>query len=357
MRNSNFNELLVFTRQFAFMLSSRLPLVEVLENLAKETYNTRLRATAEELVRQVRGGHDLANAMGMHPHFFDSVFVNVIRSGLASGRLDLSLLMMAEYLERRENMRDKIERAMAYPAFLFVAILFLVISIINWILPNFEKVFKSLNAELPKPTQIVLDIAQFVRQHGVELSITIVAVVAIMLVFFSRRTGRAWWDQFKLNLPVFGRLYRQASLSRFLKTFSVQIKNEVEILEALEYAAGAADNLFIEAIIFAIILDVRRGVTVSQAFRKHQVFEGLVMQMISSGDEAGELSDLTYRAANYFEQLLENRLDQLVARINPIMTSILGLVVVGLMLAIFAPIFDLGNAARASQHQQMVRPP
>ncbi|MBF0177290.1 MAG: type II secretion system F family protein [Magnetococcales bacterium] len=350
------DELLLFTRQFSFMISSRLPLVDVLTNLAKETYNASLRKTAMDLVDHVSRGRDLADAMANHPHYFDDVFIHVVRSGLSAGRLDISLEMMATYLEGQEKLHAKIRKAVAFPLFMLAAIAILLVGIVNWILPNFERVFLSMGADLPRPTRILIGFAHFLRQYGMELGVMCGMAVVVVLVFLRTDSGRLWWDRVKLHFPVVGKIMRQASLARFLRTFAVQIKDEVDILQALQNAAGATNNRYIQKTLWIVIQDIRQGISVSDAFRKHDVFEGIVMQMISSGEEAGELSALTYAAAVYFERLFDNRVDVIVARVNPIMTLLLSLLVVGVMLSIFLPIFELGNAVRSGQTHQITRP-
>ncbi|MEO5378010.1 MAG: type II secretion system F family protein [Magnetococcus sp. DMHC-6] len=339
--------LMVFTKQFASMLRSQLPLVEILENLSKDTPQKKLKLLIEVISKDVQQGIDLSQALASFPKVFDEVYLSVIRSGLASGRLADAMLQVAEYLRQSDSTSQQVRRAISYPIFIMGAFFLVFNVMVFFILPRFEAIFSSFGSKLPGPTQALLTIGSYWRDYWMWILLGIGGVLMMMLVWVSSQEGRYYWDQYKLRLPLLGNMWRMMALSRFLRTLSVQIKNEVNLLEALLLASSASGNLYIKELLVMIIRDVERGSSIAHAFRKHMVFSGIVMQMISSGEEAGTLDELLLSAAEFFEETLANQISTVVGLVNPILTLMMGLFVAGMMIASFLPIFEMGGIMKS----------
>ncbi|MBF0145960.1 MAG: type II secretion system F family protein [Magnetococcales bacterium] len=337
--------LLIFTNQFASMMQSQLQLVDVLDNLARETPGKELREAVEEIAYDVRRGIDFGDSLANYPSLFNDIFVNVVRAGMEAGRLADSLVQVAVYLNKTDTINRKLKGALTYPLFMGVAFFLVFNAMVFFILPRFATMFAQMKKELPAPTRILLEIGEFWKDNWYLMIGGILLASLAMMVWISNREGRLLWDEYKLRIPVVGKLWRMAALARFLRTFAVQIRNEVPLLRSLRLAAASSNNLFIEEAILNIADEVERGVSVSQAFREHHVFSGIVLQMISAGEEAGNLSELLFSAADYFERLLETQTETVTGLINPIMTVTIGLVIAGMMVAAFLPVFGMANVA------------
>ncbi|MBF0382721.1 MAG: type II secretion system F family protein [Magnetococcales bacterium] len=338
------SDVLVFTNQFASMMRSQLSLVKVLENLARETPQKELRETIEDISESVQRGVDFGDCLAGHPKVFDEVFVNVVRAGMVSGKLASSLTQVSEYLEKSDAVGRKVKSALSYPIFMLVAFFGVFNAMVFFILPKFESMFSSFDKELPAPTKILLDIGAFWQANWYLIIGTAFAFFFSITIWIATREGRYIWDRYKLNMPIVGRLWRMSALSRFLRTLSVQLHNEVALLKALQLAASSSGNVFIEESLFQIASDIERGVGLSNAFQEYNVFSGIVLQMISAGEEAGTLDELLLSAADYFERLLDNEIGVVTGLINPVLTIFMGMGIAGMMIAAFLPVFDMGSS-------------
>lgn len=335
---------LIFTQQFASMLRSRLQLVEVLDNLANETPQRRLRETIEDIVEDVRHGTDLAASLAGYPHMFDDVYVNVVKAGLESGRLGEALAEIARYLKVIQETRRKVRSALTYPVFVILAFFGVFNAMVFGILPRFQMLFRNFGKELPPPTQFMLDLGAYWQANWFWIIGAQVVLCVSFLAWVHSAEGRRIWDEHKLKLPILGRLWRMAALARFLRTFAVQVDNEVAVLQSLKLAADTCGNTYIQDVIYEIAADVEIGRGLAASFRDHRIFHGIVLQMIAAGEEAGVLNELLISSAEYFDSLVQEMLDHITQLINPILTVVVGLAVAGMMVACFLPVFQLGGA-------------
>ena len=345
MASVSLGSLLIFTNQFSAMVTSHLPLVSVLHNLAKETPERGLRNAIEEIVDDVENGYDLGDALAEHPGMFDEVYVNVVRAGISSGKLGDALQHLSQHLENADLVHRKLRAALSYPFFVFFAFFVAFNGLVFFVLPRFEQIFRSFKKELPWPTQVLLQTADFWRENWGLIVLGIVVVIAAVSAWMVSAAGKLIWDEYKLQLPVLGPMWRMAALGRFLRTLGVQVRNEVEMLPALRLAAPASGNSFVEETILMVAEDIENGYGIAESFEAQQVFSGIVMQMISAGEEAGELDRLLISAADYFDRLLDNQLQIWTSLINPLLTVFIGIGIAGMMIAVFLPIFDMGQTA------------
>lgn len=332
--------LLIFTRQFASMIGSKLQLVDVLENLARETPQRRLRQAIEEVSDDVQRGIDFGDAMSYFPNIFDDVYVNVVKAGMESGQLDDSLLQMADYLHRIDDISRKVRGALSYPIFMLLAFFLVFNGMVLFILPRFEKMFATFDAELPAPTLVMLAVGDYYTANWHFIFIGIIGVIATFVLWISNRAGRRIWDEVKLSVPVVGSIWRMGALSRFLRTLAVQVRNTVPLLDALRLSASASGNVYIEEIILDIADEIENGGGIAATFREYEVFSGIVLQMIAAGEEAGILDDLLLSAAQYFDSLLTDQIDTATNLINPVLTVFIGAGIAAMMLAAFLPVLN-----------------
>lgn len=336
--------ILIFTLQFASMMKSKLPLVDVLDNLASETPQKKFRAVLEEIVEDVRHGIDLGSALEQQDRVFDDVYVNVVKSGMESAHLDSALAQIAHYLQVMDETGRKVRKALSYPLFVIGAFILIFNAMVFMILPNFSKMYEQFDRELPVPTQWLLNIGAFWAANWHLIVGGIAIFVFGFLVWTKTPDGRYTWDRYKLYFPLLGRLWRMAALARFLRTLSVQVSNDVRLVNALRLSADASGNQYIRGILYEIAEDVETGAGIAQSFRNHDIFQGIVLQMIASGEESGVLDELLLSSADYFDSLVQDLLDHITGLINPVLTIFVGLAVTGMMVASFLPVFDMGAA-------------
>lgn len=335
---------LIFTQQFASMVRSNLQLVDVLDNLAAETPQRRLRASVDQIGEDVRRGMDLSDAMALHPRTFDDVYVSVVKSGIESGRLPEALTQIAEYQGVMHEINRKVRSALTYPIFVIAAFIAVFNAQVFFILPRFETMFRNFKQELPWPTRFLLDLGAAWKEHWPLVLGVLLLIVVAFIAWISTHEGRAVWDRVKLSIPIIGPVWRMGALARFLRTLAVQVQNDVAVLDALRLAADAASNIYVREILYDIAADVERGRGIAASFREYRIFHGIVLQMIAAGEEAGTLDELLMSSANYFDSLTQDRLERITGLINPVLTVIVGLAIAGMMVASFLPVFQMGSA-------------
>lgn len=348
MKNINAADVLIFTDQFAAMMRSRLKLMQVLDNLSRETLNRRLARVLEDVAKSVRGGEELGDAIARHPNVFDPIYVNVVRSGMNSGRLAEALTQVSEYLARRDVIRSQVMGALSYPMFLGVVFVVMINLMSFMILPRFEKIFNSFHRELPEATRIMMTFVTWYTNNIIPISIFWIAVIGGWLWW--SRTHRLIWDRNKLKAPLFGRILRLAAFARFTRTLGIQLRNRVNILTAFHLSASTTRNAFLEQELKEVREDVIQGESIADAFRKHEIFSGIVLEMVHSGEEAGTLDELLLSAADYFDRLLQSQVRILTELINPILILIMGVAISAMLVAAFLPVFEMGQAVGAGGH-------
>lgn len=337
------NHIYLFTRQFAAMISSRLPLVRSLENLSRETPNRRLRTALETVAEDMYAGGDLSDALARHPRIFGAIYVSIVRAGLNSGQLAESLERLTDYLKRVDELSSKMKWAILYPAFVCAMFFAVFNAMVFLILPRFQMMFSTLNRELPEMTRTMIAIGDFYSGYWAFLLGGAVAIAGIFLVWISNEDGRYIWDETKLKIPLVGGLVRNAVLSRFLWTFAVQLKNHIPAVQALRLSAEATDNMFLRGVVHEMADDVEAGSTLGAAFQHHNILGDIVGQMVSTGEEAGTVDELLMSAAGYFDTVMLQRLNAVTAMVNPLLTALVGLGIALMLIAAFLPVFEMSG--------------
>ncbi|MEZ0229935.1 MAG: type II secretion system F family protein [Planctomycetota bacterium] len=336
------NDILLFTRQLATMISAGIPLLECLEILSEQTDNQGFRACLNEVVGDVRGGTDLSTALAKHPRVFEDIYVNMIRAGEVSGQIDEILVRLAEYQEATAALRAKIKAAMTYPVISICMIMGITAFLLIFIIPKFKEIFDNMNVELPWITSFLLAVADFASNQWYVVLGGTVAFGFLVYSYAKTPFGRRHVDYLKLQMPIFGPLFKKVSISRFARTFGTLIESGVPILGALEIVASTAGNKIIEDLVMDASESVRQGETLATPLAtKPNIFPPMVTRMIAIGEKSGALEQLLNKISEFYDQQVEVAVEQLTSLIEPLMIGIMGFMVGGMVLAIFLPIFKL----------------
>ncbi|MCU0864778.1 MAG: type II secretion system F family protein [Planctomycetes bacterium] len=334
-------ELEVFTRQLSTMLSAGIPMLEGLEILADQAESPGFAYCLDRVVSDIRSGSDLSKAMEPHKKVFSHIYVSMIRAGEVSGQIDTILTRLAEYLEASAHLRSEIKSAMTYPVISLVLVIGIASFLMIGIVPSFKPVFESLEVELPALTVVIMDIAFFMRDYWYLIFGGLGAAIFGIKLLIKTPKGAYVKDQVMLRVPVFGILFKKVALSRFARTFSTLIKSGVPILGAMEIVSDTSGNLVISRIVDSARDSVRNGDSLSDPFSKSTVFPPMVVKMMAIGERSGALDALLEKIAEFYDQQVEAEVKGLTSMIEPIMIAVMGVVVGGIVLAVFLPIFKL----------------
>ncbi len=335
-------DICILTRQLSTMISAGIPLLESLEILCEQASDPGFRRVMDRIIERVRSGTDFSTALGEHPKIFSNIFVNMIKAGEVSGNLDVILTRLAEYLEAIEDIKREVKAAMVYPTVSLVMILSITTGLVVGIVPKFKLIFDQLGmTELPWITQILLDISMFI-QHQWYVALALIIGGTVGFITFKRsKKGKKIWHRFLLNMPVFGQLVRKVAISRFARTFSTLIQSGVPMLGALDIVAGTAGNVIIEEAVLKAKDAVSRGETLGEPLAATKVFPPMVTRMIAIGEKTGALEKLLAKISEFYDAEVKAAVKALTSLIEPLMIGFMGLIVGGIVLAIFMPIIEL----------------
>ena len=334
-------DLAVMSRQFATMINSGLSLLRALNILAEQTPNKKLAEVLAAVRNDVETGNPLSGAMAQHPDIFPPLMVNMIRAGEVGGFLDGVLLQIAANYEAEVKLKGKIKSAMTYPVVVFVMAILAAIGMLIFIVPTFAKMFEGLGAELPVPTQILVNLSNFMKS----------AAPVLVLLFFGavfawrkvKRTERVRniVDPLKLKLPVFGTLFQKIALSRFTRNFGTMLHAGVPILQALDIVADTSGNVVVARAVRDVQESVRSGESLTGPLAQHAVFPPMVVQMMAVGEDTGALDDMLHKISEFYDQDVEATTESLTSLIEPLMIAFLGGMVGSMIIALYMPIFKV----------------
>ncbi|MCB1684329.1 MAG: type II secretion system F family protein [Pseudomonadales bacterium] len=342
--NPNPADIALFTRQMATMMRAGVPLVQAFDIVAEGLEKTKV----SELVRKVRndvaGGSSFASSLRKHPLYFDDLFCNLVDAGEQSGSLETMLDRIASYKEKSESLKAKVKKAMTYPiAVLCVAFIVSGILLIK-VVPQFQEVFAGFGAELPAFTLFVISISEFTQAYWLLIVLGIGGAIAALIAVKKRsRAFREWIDRLSLKLPIAGNIIEKSSVARYARTLSTTFAAGVPLVEALNSVAGATGNSVYSQAVLRIRDDVSTGQQLNFSMKSTGVFPNMIIQMVAIGEEAGALDDMLDKSASYYEEQVDNAVDNLTALMEPMIMSVLGVLVGGLIIAMYLPIFQLGN--------------
>lgn len=336
-------DLVVFTRQFATMIDAGLPLVQCLDILGRQNDNKTFKKILVQVKEDVESGSTFADALKKHPKAFDELYVNLVAAGEVGGILDTILNRLAAYIEKALKLRKQIKGAMTYPATV-VGIAFVVIAVILvFVIPAFESMFADFGGALPAPTQIVIDLSNFVQNYIVAIIIGIILAIYAFKRIYRTRAGRTRIDDWALRLPVFGPLIRKAAVAKFTRTLGTMISSGVPILDGLEIVAKTAGNKTVETAIYKVRQSISEGKTIAEPLEKSGVFPPMVCQMISVGEQSGAIDTMLNKIADFYDDEVDDAVAALTAMLEPMLMLFLGTTVGGLVIAMYLPIFQLAG--------------
>ena len=334
-------EMAIFTRQFSTMIDAGLPLVQCLNILAEQSESKTLRSVTGQVARHVEAGSTLADALRRHPRTFDDLFTNLVEVGEAGGILDVVLQRLAAYIEKAAALKRKVKAAMVYPCAIIGVALLVVIFMLTFVIPTFAQMFKDLGADLPLPTKVVMLLSDFVRSYILLLIAGMIGAVMALRSYYRTEGGRATIDALMLKLPVFGTLVRKVAVARFTRTLGTLVQSGVPILDGLRITARTAGNKVVEKAVLQCRAAVTEGKTLADPLRTSGVFPPMVTQMISVGEQTGALDAMLSKIADFYDDEVDTAVSTLTSLLEPIMIVFLSVVVGGLVVAMYLPIFKL----------------
>ena len=335
--------LAVFTRQFSVMIDAGLPLVQCLEILANQQEHKNFQKILLQVRQDVEAGSTLADAMRRHPKAFDALYVNMVAAGEAGGILDTILQRLSVYIEKAVKLRSQVRSAMIYPVAVIVIAAIVVAVILLKVIPTFAALFTSLGAELPLPTRMVIASSNFLARYFIFFVIGIAAAAYGVRRYYATHAGRRVIDGALLKLPVLGTIIRKVAVARFCRTLATLTSSGVPILESLDITARTAGNAIVEDAIYETRRSVEGGKTIVEPLRQTNIFPNMVVQMIGVGEQTGALDAMLNKIADFYEDEVDASVAGLVKLLEPLLIFILGIVIGGIVIAMYLPMFTLIN--------------
>lgn len=330
-----------FTRQFATMIGAGLPMVQCLDILSSQMENKELAKIVNQVKEGVQGGATLSESLARHPKIFDQLYTNMVEAGEIGGALDAILVRLAQYREKADQLVRKVKGAMVYPSVIMFVAAAVTIGMLAFIVPVFAKMFGGLNAELPAPTQVVLGISNFLKANILYLFFGSLGLAGLFIWWKRTPAGALLFDKILLGSPVFGNLVRRSSIARFTRTLGTLLSSGVSILEALEITGKTAGNLVIANAINKSVVSIAEGDTITAPLKESGVFPPMVTQMIAVGEKTGGLDDMLNKISDFYDEEVDEAVSALTSIIEPIIIVLMGIVIGGILIAMYLPMFDI----------------
>ena len=337
-------DIILFARQFSTMIDAGLPIIQCLEILYTQQGNKTFKRMIKEIKEQVEGGATLAEALKRFPKHFDDLFVNMIAAGEAGGILDAILRRLAAYMEKAAKLKAQVKGAMTYPLVTLVIAVVVLGIILVFVIPVFEEMFADFGGELPVPTQIVVAASEMVKSKILYIIIGLIIFGFAMKKFYATEKGQDMTDDLMLKIPVFGELLRKVAVAKFTRTMGTMLASGVAILEALDIVAKTAGNRTVEKAIYDVRSGIAEGRTMADPLQESGVFPAMVCQMISVGESTGALDAMLEKIADFYDEEVDQAVDNLTSLIEPFMLVFLGVTIGGLVVAMYLPIFKMAGA-------------
>ena len=336
-------DIVIFTRQLATMVDAGLAMVQSLQALAEQSENKLMREVIKDITTRVEGGDSFSDALLKHPKVFNKLYVSMVAAGEKGGLLAEILSRLATYQENTARLRKKVKSAMMYPtAVTFVAISITIFLLVK-VVPTFADIFSSMHGKLPAPTQYLINISNLLRENFIWAMLSIVAIVVGWLWYIKTPAGRRFWDDRRIKLPIFGSIAHKICLARFARTFASLIRSGVPILEVLAIVQNTVGNVIMETAIKNASTDIERGEGISAALSKHPIFPTMIIRMMQAGEQTGKIDSMLERVADFLDEEIETTLNGLTSLIEPLLICFLGVVVGGIVICMFLPIFKLSE--------------
>lgn len=336
-------DIAIFSRQLATMLTAGIPLVQAFEIIGNGHENPAVQKLVLAIKSDVEGGTALADALSKHPLYFDDLFVNLVEAGEQAGALETLLDKIATYKEKTEAIKKKIKKALFYPAAVLAVAVIVTLILLLFVIPQFQSLFQGFGADLPGFTQMVINLSIFVQEKGwILLILTVAAIAAFIYTKKRSRRMRHFLDRMALKMPIVGPILNKAAIARYARTLSTMFSAGVPLVEALQSVAGATGNIVYETAVLRIRDEVSTGQRLQRGMENTGLFPNMVVQMIAVGEESGSLDDMSSKVADFYEEDVDNAVDSMSSLLEPLIMAILGVLVGGLVIAMYLPIFKLG---------------
>jgi type IV pilus assembly protein PilC len=336
-------DLVVFTRQLATMIDAGIAIVQSLQALADQSPNKVMRDVIRDITTRVESGESFSEALQKHPKAFSRLYISMVAAGEKGGLLAEILARLATYLENSARLRRKVKSTMMYPIVVSTVAIAITVFLLVKVVPVFKDVYSSFGAKLPGPTEFLMTLSDLMGHYLWVFLIGLGAMVYGWLYFIKTKGGRDFWDKQRISLPVFGPIAHKICLARFTRTLASLIRSGVPILEVLQIVSQTVDNTLMEKAIKAASTDIERGEGIATALGKHPVFPSMIIRMISAGEQTGNIDNMLERVSNFLDEEIETMLSGLMSLLEPLLIVFLGLLVGGMVICMYLPIFNLGN--------------
>jgi len=336
-------DLVMFTRQLATMIDAGLAMVQCLQALAEQTSNKVMRDVIKDVCTRVEGGDNFSAALTKHPKVFTRLYVSMVDAGEKGGLLAEVLARLATYLENTARLRKKVKAAMMYPTAVTIIAIAITIFLLLKVVPVFGEIYSGFGAKLPGPTQFLIDISNLLKHYFLYIAPAVALLIYGWFAYIKTRPGREFWDRLRIRMPIFGSIAHKLCLARFTRTLASLIRSGVPILEVLNIVANTAGNVVMEKAIRAAASDIERGEGISSALGKHSIFPTMVIRMMTAGEQTGKIDAMLERVADFLDEEIETTLSGLTSLIEPLLIVFLGVVVGGIVVCMFLPIFKMSQ--------------
>ena len=336
-------DIILFARQFSTMIDAGLPIIQCLDILYAQQENATFKKMLRSIKDDVESGSTLAEALKKFPNEFDDLFVNMIAAGEAGGILDTILRRLSAYMEKAARLKSKVKGAMTYPIVTLIIAGAVLAVILVFVIPVFEEMFADMGGQLPAFTQMVVKVSDFTKKNVIYIVVGLILFIFAFKKFHSTEKGRAFIDKNILRLPVFGDLIRKVAVSKFTRTMGTMLSSGVAILEALEIVAKTAGNKTIEQAVYSVRSDIAEGRTMADPLIESGVFPSMVCQMIAVGESTGALDAMLEKIAEFYDEEVDQAVENLTALIEPFMLVFLGITIGGLVIAMYLPVFKMAS--------------
>ena len=337
------DDIAVFSRQLATMLAAGIPLVQSFEIIGAGHEKPSMQKLVLDIKADIESGTSLHEALGKHPLYFDDLYVNLVEAGEQAGALETLLDKIATYKEKSEAIKKKVKKALFYPAAVLAVAVVVTLILLIFVIPQFESLFKGFGADLPAFTQMVINLSRFVQNNGIFLALVVGGAVYAFTYFRKRsRKLREFLDRASLKVPIIGPILNKAAIARYARTLSTMFSAGVPLVEALDSVAGATGNIVYENAVLKMKDEVSTGQRLQRAMENTGLFPNMVVQMIAVGEESGSLDAMSGKVATFYEEDVDNAVDSMSSLLEPMIMAILGVLVGGLVIAMYLPIFKLG---------------
>ncbi len=337
-------DVIVFARQFSTMIDAGLPIIQCLDILQAQQENATFKKMLKDVKESVESGQTLAEGLKKYPKHFDALFVNMVAAGEAGGILDVILRRLAAYMEKAAKLKSQVKGAMTYPIVTILIAILVIAVILVFVIPVFQDMFADFGKALPVPTQVVISVSGFVKGNILWIIIGIVLFIIAFRQFYKTERGRAIVDDLMLKTPVIGVLIRKSAVARFTRTMGTMLASGVAILEALEIVARTAGNKTIEKAVYHVRSGIAEGQTIADPLTETNVFPPMVCQMIAVGESTGAIDAMMEKIADFYEDEVDQAVDNLTSLIEPFMLVFLGVTIGGLVISMYLPIFTMAGA-------------